>query len=95
MEQNEIFRENQFHTWSINSGNIVPLLILTVVAPLTMYVPRFAQCHLQVQLTLHNGFTHLHLPTYLIYIFLNRHWFVKNEHAIRERSAGKPVTPRL
>ena len=48
-QQNEIFRENQFHTWSINKGNIVPLLVLAVVAPLTMCgsslrpVPRLRQ----------------------------------------------------
>ncbi len=36
IEQNEIFRENQFYTWSINAGNIVPILVLAVVAPLTM-----------------------------------------------------------
>lgn len=36
IEQNEIFRENQFYTWSIHAGNIVPILVLAVVAPLTM-----------------------------------------------------------
>ena len=89
-QQNEIFRENQFHTWSINKGNIVPLLVLAVVAPLTM-CGSLRPLHLtDCSKTLTPApFPPPHAPS------LPRHYFVKNEHGVREQARGLPITPRL
>ena len=92
-QQNEIFRENQFHTWSINKGNIVPLLVLAVVAPLTMCgsLPApSAHCRCCGKGPSPPApFTPPHAPP------LPRHYFVKNEHGVREQARGLPITPRL
>lgn len=45
MQQNEIFRENQFVNWKPNKTNIVPLLMMVVAFPAlvhTMVTDEFA-----------------------------------------------------
>ena len=36
-QQNEIFRENLYTTWSFNRANVFPLLLMVVVLPLGMH----------------------------------------------------------
>ena len=98
-QQNEIFRENQFHTWSINKSNVVALLVLIGVVPLTMCVdstPRLPRC---ARAALSRAPPHPPPPRFspspLPHTRATRHYLVKNEHAIREVNRGAPVTPRL